>query len=124
MHLFYASLTSALNSFFYFLLSQVFNASNSTDSFAATIHIYTIVNTGGINNNTISYRAPEFLSSAWQFPLAQHYFLKSTIPQRHKLWVTEMVRALGRSNSARELQKTTVHDKHERTHTNQCPHKH
>eukprot|EP01048_Picozoa_sp_COSAG05_P013035 COSAG05_NODE_1350_length_5113_cov_5.235540_4_plen_142_part_00 len=39
---------------------------------AATVHIYTVVNTVGINPANVAYRGPEFLSSAWQFPGAQH----------------------------------------------------
>ena len=54
------------------------------------MHADTIVNVGGINNATLGTRAPQFLSSAWQWPLAQHGFLERTIPSRYRLWVTEM----------------------------------
>lgn len=71
--------------------SEVFNGSvgSAADAHAATVHIYTVVKTAGINNTTVVYRAPELLSSAWQFPLAQHGFLEATIPPRYRLWVTE-----------------------------------
>ena len=73
---------------------QVFNSSlyngSSASAGAATVHMYTIVSTGGISNATLGTRAPELLSSAWQWPAAQHGFLERTIPQRYRLWVTEM----------------------------------
>ena len=63
---------------------EIFNCSNCTDAYAATIHIYTIVNTAGITSSTVAARAAGMLSSAWQFPLAQHGFLEETIPNRHR----------------------------------------
>jgi hypothetical protein len=71
---------------------QVFNNTNAslTSGHAATIHIYTVVNAVGIVAANLEVRAPELLSSAWQFPLAQHGFLENTIPSRHRIWITEM----------------------------------
>ena len=69
---------------------EVFNNTNMSAADAATIHIYTIVNSVGINNETVAARAPELLASAWQFPGAQAGFLEATIPPHYKLWVTEM----------------------------------
>ena len=63
---------------------------NGTVAHAATVHIYTIIKSAGIVPATLSYRAPELLSSAWQFPTAQNGFLDATIPPRYRLWVTEM----------------------------------
>lgn len=71
--------------------SEVFNGTNTTgEAHAATVHIYTIINTRGINAANVLIRAPELLASSFQFPLAQHGFLENTIPKRYRLWVTEM----------------------------------
>ena len=59
---------------------QIFNCSDCAAAHAATVHIYTVVSTAGIAPNNVAIRAPELLSSAWQFPLAQHGFLQETIP--------------------------------------------
>lgn len=75
---------------------EVFNCSGNnaenctTAAHAATVHIYTIVNTIGINEANVAARAPELLSSAWQFPNAQHGFLEATIPASTRLWITEL----------------------------------
>lgn len=73
---------------------EVFNSTTANytglEAHAATVHIYTIVKSAGINNATLSYRAPELLQSAWAFPSAQSPFLEATIPARYKIWVTEM----------------------------------
>lgn len=49
---------------------------------AATVHIYTVVKTVGINPANVAYRGPELLSSAWQFPSAQHGERRRTHPSR------------------------------------------
>ena len=75
---------------------ETFNCSSNkaenctTAAHAATIHIYTVINTVGINEANVALRAPELLSSAWQFPNAQHGFLEATIPSSTRLWITEL----------------------------------
>jgi hypothetical protein len=87
---------------------EIFNCSNCTDADAATVHIYTIVNTVGINNATVAARAAGLLSSAWQFPSAQHDFLESTIPRRHRLWITELGHRARRQWSTPEIDGATM----------------
>jgi hypothetical protein len=72
---------------------EVFNGTNSTEfvqADAATVHIYTVIGNVGINVTNVNYRGPEMLAEAWQFDLAQSGFLRSTIPARYRLWITEM----------------------------------
>ena len=93
---------------------QVFNNTNAslTSGHAATIHIYTVVNTVGIVAANLEVRAPELLSSAWQFPLAQHGFLENTIPSRHRIWITEMGHRARRAWPTPEIDGTWLEGLH------------